>query len=116
MLHTEYMNKEGSMVNKGKSIRRRPHKMTMALPEKKTKVRLAIECSPEERKFIKMYASYEDKTLNEFVMDCVRMKVSQCKRSHVPNEETEAVLDATERGEGIIMFDSIDDFFESMRE
>ncbi len=80
------------------------------------KVRLAIECTPEERKFIKMYASYEDKTLNEFVMDCVRKKISKCKHSHIPNEETAASLDASERGEGIIMYDSIDDFFKSMEE
>lgn len=40
--------------------------------------------------------------------------VDEC--SHSPNEETKAALDASERGEGIIKFDSIEDFFKSMEE
>ena len=103
------------MANQRKSFREHPHKMTTLL-KKKDKVRLAIECTPEERKYIKMFASYEDKSLNDFVMDCVRMKFSKCQHSHFPNEETAASLNATERGEGIIMFDSIEDFFKSMEE
>ena len=101
-------------MKKQKTIRIRPKAMTLMLPKQKDKVRLAIECTSEERKYIKMHASYEDKTLNEFVMDCVRMRVSGCKHSHIPNAETAAALDASERGEGIIMYDSIDDFFKSM--
>jgi hypothetical protein len=94
-----------------KDTKYRARKMALASPEK---VRLAIDCSPEERKYIKMYASYEDKTLNEFVMDCVRERINKCNRSHIPNKETADALDASERGEGIILFDSIDDFFKSM--
>lgn len=88
-------------------------KTAVSLPGK---VRLAINCSSEERKYIKMYASYEDKTLNEFVIDCVREHINKCTRSHIPNAETAAALDATERGEGIISFNSIEDFFKSMEE
>lgn len=80
------------------------------------RVRLAIECTPDERRFIKIYASYADKTINEFVLDCVRSEINHCQRSHVPNKKTAATLDATERGEGIISFDSIDDFFKSMED
>lgn len=101
------------MTTKKKAIQYRSKKMAVSSPEK---VRLAIDCSPEERKYIKMYASYEDMTLNEFVMDCVRERINKCNRSHVPNAETAAALDASERGEGIISFDSIDDFFKSMEQ
>lgn len=104
------------MAPKSKSIRKRPHALLLQDPRPKQKVRLAVECTPEERKYIKMYASYEDKSLNDFIMECVRMKITRCKRSHVPNEETAAALDASERGEGIIPFDSIEDFFNSMEE
>lgn len=62
-----------------------------------------------------MYAAHEEKTLNDFIMDCVRTKLSFCKHSHIPNEETAAVLDAAERGEGLIEFDSMEDFFKSLR-
>lgn len=103
------------MPNQRKSIKAAPRKMTVTSP-KKRRVRLAVECTPEERKYIKMYASFEDKTLNDFVMDCVRTKIAKCKHPHTPNKETTAALDATERGEGIIMFKSIDDFFKSMEE
>jgi len=101
------------MATKKKSIQYQSKKMTVSSPEK---VRLAIDCSPDERKYIKMYASYVNMTLNEFVMDCVRERMNKCKRSHVPNAETAAALDASERGEGIISFDSIDDFFKSMED
>lgn len=101
------------MPTKQKSIKIKPRKIAVTQHEKK-KVRLAVECTPEERKYIKMHASFEDKTLNDFVMDCVRMKIARCKLSHTPNKQTAAILDATERGEGIIMYDSIDDFFKSM--
>ncbi len=94
-----------------KDTKFRARKTALASPEK---VRLAIDCSPEERKYIKMYASFEYKTLNEFVMDCVRERINKCNRSHIPNDETAEALDASERGEGIISFDSIDDFFKSM--
>ena len=104
------------MNPKKKSIKVSSRKLMVNLPKKEEKVRLAIECTKEERKFIRMYASYEDKTLNQFVMDCVKMKIAKCKYSHTPNEKTKATLDASEKGEGIVMFDSIDDFFKSMEE
>lgn len=99
------------MVEKKKTVRHRTAKMSLASEDR---VRLAIDCTREERKYIKMYASFEDMTLNEFVMDCVRDRISHCQESHIPNAETAAALDASERGEGIIAFDSIDDFFKSM--
>lgn len=39
---------------------------------------------------------------------------SKCNVSHVPNDETVAALDASARGQDIINFDSIEDFFKSM--
>ncbi len=99
------------MTTKKKTIQHHAKKMATALPKK---VRLAIDCSTEERKYIKMFALYEDKTINEFVMSCVREHVNKCNRAHIPNDETAATLDASERGENIISFDSIDDFFKSM--
>jgi len=102
------------MTHARKNVKTETLSRKVRAPVKKSKVRLAIECTPEERKYIKMYASYADKTLNEFVMDCVRTKVAMCKQSHVPNKKTASALDATQRGEGITMFHSIEDFFKSM--
>lgn len=93
-----------------KAYRSRSKKMTVAAPQKE-KVRLAIECTPEERKYIKMFAAHQEKTLNEFVLDCVWAKIAKCKKSHIPNEETAAALDASERGEGHHSFKSVDEMF-----
>ena len=86
----------------------RPSKMTVCAPTKK--VRLAIACSPEERKRIKMLASYEDMTLNDFVLDCVRQRI-RCAKSHIPNEETALALDASDRGEGYREHASLEEMF-----
>lgn len=81
---------------------------------KPRKVRLAIQCSPEERKYMKMLAAHEDKTLNQFVLECVRMRIYKCLDSHIPNRETKAALKAAEQKEDLIHFDSIENFFKSM--
>ncbi len=78
------------------------------------KVRLAIECSPIERRHMKMLAASEDKTLNEFILESVRMRLKRCSRSHRPNDETTKAIEDAERGENLIDFDSIEDFFKSM--
>lgn len=92
-------------------IRKRAKPLTIAVePEKKDKVRLAIECTAEQRKYIKTFAALEDKSINDFVLDCV-WKYAKCTKSHVPNLETAEALDASERGEGHRAHKSIDDMF-----
>jgi uncharacterized protein (DUF1778 family) len=78
------------------------------------KVRLAIECTPKERKYIKMFAALEDKTLNEFVLECVRMRLYECLNHHTPNKETVAAMRAAESGKGVFHFDSVEDFFKEI--
>ncbi len=94
----------GRVRTKKRKILRRPKK-----------VRLAIECSPDERKFMKMSAAHEDKTLNEFVLECVRLRMYKCSHSHVPNKKTKAALRSAERGEALVHFDSVDDFLKSLK-
>lgn len=86
------------------------HQQDMALALHK-KVRLAIECTAEERKYIKMIAAHEDKTINEFVLDCVREKIQGCSHSHIPNEQTAKTLDRSDRGEGLRAHNSLEDMY-----
>jgi hypothetical protein len=65
---------------------------------------------------MKMLAASEDKTLNEFVLESVRMRLKKCSQSHMPNAETIKSLQAAEKGEDLIEFDSIENFFKSLEE
>jgi len=94
--------------------KRRAIKQKKKANRKQRKVRLAIECSPEERKYMKMFAAHEDQTLNEFVLDSVRMRLYKCSHRHTPNKETRDALEAAEKKEGLVSFDSIEDFLKSL--
>lgn len=66
--------------------------------KKSKKVRLAIECSSEERKHMKMYAAHEEKTLNEFVLESVRMRLDKHPRTHIPNKKTQKAMENARKG------------------
>ena len=80
------------------------------------RVRLAIECTPLERRHMKMVAASEDKTLNEFILESVRMRLKRCGRSHTPNAQTIKAMHDAERGEGLVEFKSTEDFLKSLEE
>lgn len=42
----------------------------------RNKVRLSIDCSPEERKCIKILAAREDKTISEYLLCLARDRIS----------------------------------------
>jgi hypothetical protein len=89
---------------------------TRKKPNKRPKkVRLAIECTSLERRHMKMFAASEDKTLNEFVLESVRMRLKKCPQSHTPNAKTIKAMQQAENGEGLIEFDSIEDFFKFLK-
>lgn len=66
------------MKTKKSSIRKRSKPLAVAnLEIRKDKVRLAIECTPEQRRYIKTFAALEDKSINDFVLSCV-WKYAKC--------------------------------------
>jgi uncharacterized protein (DUF1778 family) len=97
--------------------KRKTHARTQKkLSKRPKKVRLAIECTSLERRHLKMLAASEDKTLNEFILESVRMRLKKCSQSHTPNAKTIKAMQEAEKGEGLIEFDSIEDFFKSLKE
>jgi hypothetical protein len=104
-----------AMKSRKKLVKYRSSRMSLSTQNRDEKVRLTIHCTPEQRKYMKMYAAHQDMTLNDFILDCVWEKVATCSHSHTPNAETAAALDATERGEGLIHFDSVEEFIKSLR-
>lgn len=101
------------MKNKQKTAKYRasPKKMAAPATQKEEKVRLVIDCTSKERKKIKMFANYHDKTIREFVLDCIRYEM---RKSYIPNEETKKSLEESSRREGVKSFESMDDLFEDL--
>ena len=85
-------------------VERRRHtvKTKRRVARTRKKVRLAIECTPSERRKMKVFAASEDKTLNEFVLESVRLRLRSCSRSHIPNETTRKALEEVEKDEGLV--------------
>ena len=78
------------------------------------KARLSIDCSTEERRYIKMLAAREEMTISEYLLSSVRKQMPQCTKSHIPNAETIASIQESEQKKGLERFDSLEDFWKSM--
>lgn len=78
--------------------------------------RLTIDCSSEQKKKIKMLAAAKEMSITDFILQLFEEKYNRCSLglSHVPNDETRDSIEASERGEGIERFDSIDDLFKNL--
>src|SRR5262245_42902394 len=75
--------------------------------------RLTIDCSSEQKKKIKMLAAAKEMTITDFILQLVEEKYTWCPLglSHIPNAETVASIEASDRGEGVKRFKSMDDLF-----
>jgi hypothetical protein len=78
--------------------------------------RLTIDCTAEQKKRIKLIAAAQDMTITDFVLKAVEEKIAWCPigRSHIPNDETVASIEASERGEGVKSFQSLDELFKDL--
>ncbi len=78
--------------------------------------RLTIDCSTEQKKKIKMLAAANEMSITDFMLGLVEEKYTWCPLglSHNPNAETIASIEASEKGEGVKSFNSIDDLFKDL--
>lgn len=79
----------------------------------KNKVRLSVDCTPEERMYIKMLATRSNTTISEYLLSFVRKKMPECFRGHEPNEQTIRALRESSEEEGEV-YDTVESFWESM--
>jgi hypothetical protein len=90
------------------------------IPQKKIyrarEARLTIDCTAEQKKKIKILAASKDMTITDFMLGLVEDKYSWCPLgfSHIPNEETVASIETSERGEGVKRFQSMDALFKDL--
>jgi len=78
--------------------------------------RLTIDCSAEQKKKIKMLAASREMSITDFMLELVEEKYTWCpvELSHIPNTETIASIEASERGERVKSFDSMDALFKDL--
>lgn len=75
------------------------------------KVRVVIECTLDERAYIKMLAARKHMTISEYFLSMAKEEMP--KKSKIPNKETLAAMKELDEGGGH-SFDSIEDFWEQM--
>ena len=78
--------------------------------------RLTIDCSTEQKKKIKMLAAAKEMSITDFMLELVEEKYTWCPLGlrHIPNMETVSSIEASERGEGVKQFKSMDDLFKDL--
>lgn len=78
--------------------------------------RLTIDCSSEQKKKIKMLAASKEMSITDFILGLVEEKYTWCPLglSHMPNAETISSIEASEKGEGVKSFNSMNDLFKDL--
>lgn len=76
------------------------------------KVRLTVECSFEERTYIKMLAAKKHVTISELLLAPLRSKLP-LKKAHKPNAETIKALKES-REEDLESYETVEDFWIAM--
>lgn len=83
--------------------------------QKYHKVRLSVDCTEEERKYIKMRAASCGLTISEYLLSFARAEMPKRTRrqARVPNKRTERALREAREGTEET-YESIDEFWEAM--
>ncbi len=78
------------------------------------KVKVTLECTPDERAYIKMLAARAHMTMSDFILNYIRKDLPvENKKNKKPNKETLEAMKEIDEGGGIDC-DSIDDFWKKM--
>lgn len=106
--------------NKAKTsrIRSQPSKMHTVFSEK---TRLVLSCTEEEKRYIKVLAAIENKSISDYLLEKPRKKIpsakcdfSGCSGVHTPNKKTEKVFKDTDAGQNLESHNSLEDFWKAM--
>ena len=83
------------------------------MTDKSSKVRLSVDCLHEERRKIKVFSAMADSSVSEWVMDCVRERISRME-AHIPNSETEKALEESDAGRGVKSYKTTGELFDDL--
>ena len=79
----------------------------------KNKVRLSVDCSPEERQKLKVLSTLSGSTMSEWIMDAVRLRMDK-EIKKLPNKKTQNALLESKQGEGVKRHNSLEELFEDL--
>lgn len=86
--------------------------MSLNAQQHRDKVRLTVECSLDERTYIKMLAAKKHMTISEFLLASVR-EIMPSTQGHEPNAETLEALKESREGK-LESYKTLDDFWKAM--
>lgn len=86
--------------------------MSSHTPSHREKVRLTVECSFDERTYIKMLAAKKHMTISEFLLASVREMMPH-RRYEEPNAQTLAALNESREGE-LESYETLEEFWKAM--
>jgi len=107
--------------SKTKTVRVRSHTSKMNVVASSEKTRLVLSCTEEEKRYIKVLAAIENKSISDYLLEKPRQKMPEmqcdfpgCNGSHKPNKETEKVFKDTDAGRNLETHNSLKDFWKAM--
>lgn len=85
------------------------------------RTRISVDCTDEEKRYIKMLAAREGMSMSEYLLSFPRSQMPdfnkcdhpKCDGKHEPNEESKKALKESREGKGTV-FSSLDDFWKAM--
>lgn len=85
------------------------------------RTRISVDCTDEEKKYIKMLAAREGQSMSEYLLSYPRTQMPNfdkcdhpgCDGKHEPNKESKKALKESREGKGTI-FSSVDEFWKAM--
>jgi hypothetical protein len=99
-------------------VRSRASKKSIASPEK---TRLVLSCTEEEKRYIKILAEIENKSMSDYLLEKPRQKIPEmqcdfpgCSGIHESNKETENVFRDTDAGRNLESHNSLKAFWKAM--
>jgi hypothetical protein len=78
------------------------------------KVKLTVECSLDERVYIKSLAAKKHMTISEFMLSYVRKEMPTHRRNQEPNEETKQAMRDVDEEKDLGYAKTVEEFWSEM--
>jgi len=78
------------------------------------KVKLTVECSLDERVYIKSLAAKKHMTISEFILSYVRKEMPANRRNREPNEETKQAMRDVDEEKNLGHAKTVEEFWSAM--